>query len=134
MRDKRGINEKKKSFILKIVAGMCSGGGKSVFREKSSNFSLDFLASGPLVRIGPRSKVVIRSKGYAWAPFWGVLTTPGAPTCFNPFLRALLMLWWVLGRERLFGWSRNVGLKCWKFGTVLGSPETDYELILVNVL
>ena len=50
---------------------MCSGGGKSNFRERKCNFSLDFPSSGPSVRVGPRSKVVIRGKGYAWAPVLG---------------------------------------------------------------
>ena len=33
-----------------------------------------------------------------------------------------------------FGWSRNLGSKCWKFGTALGSPGTFYGLLLVHVL
>ena len=40
-------------------------------RERSSDFSLDFLAFGPLDRVGPRSKVVLRSEGYAWAQVFG---------------------------------------------------------------
>ena len=50
---------------------------KSDSRERVSNFSLDFPAFGPSILVGPISKVVLRCKGYAWAPFWGVLTTPG---------------------------------------------------------
>ena len=38
-----------------------------VFRERKCNFSLDFSAFGPSVCVGPRSKVVLRDKGYAWA-------------------------------------------------------------------
>ena len=38
-----------------------------VFRERKSNFSLDFLVFGPSVLVGPRSKVVLRCKSYAWA-------------------------------------------------------------------
>ena len=31
-------------------------------------------------------------------------------------------------------WSvPNLGLKCWKFGTVLGSPGTDFGLLLVHM-
>ena len=37
-----------------------------VFRERKCNFSLDFPAFRPSVRVGPRSKVVLRCKGYAW--------------------------------------------------------------------
>ena len=42
--------------------------GEINFREKNSNFSLDFPAFGLLVLIGPRGKVVLRCKGYAWTP------------------------------------------------------------------
>ena len=49
-----------------MVAGTC-GGGKSIFRERSSNFSLDFPVFGLLILVGPRSKVVLRGKGYPWA-------------------------------------------------------------------
>ena len=35
------------------------------FRERMSDFSLDFLAFGPSVRFGPRSKVVLRCESYA---------------------------------------------------------------------
>ena len=41
------------------------------FLERKSNFSLDFLSFGPSVLVGPRSKVVLRGKGYAWAPILG---------------------------------------------------------------
>ena len=37
------------------------------FREGESSFSLDFSPFRPLVRFGPRSKVVLRGKGYACA-------------------------------------------------------------------
>ena len=43
-------------------------GRKSNSRERKSNFSLDFLAFGPSVRVRPRSKVVLWCKGYVWAP------------------------------------------------------------------
>ena len=57
---------------------MCSGGGRGgggeqilrkgrVFRERKSNLSLEFPVFGPSVLVGPRSKVVLRCKGYAWA-------------------------------------------------------------------
>ena len=38
------------------------------FLERKCNFSLNFPAFEPSVRIGPRSKVVICDKGHAWAP------------------------------------------------------------------
>ena len=43
-------------------------GVESGFRERKSDFSLDFSTFGPSVLVGPRSKVVLRCKGYAWAP------------------------------------------------------------------
>ena len=39
-----------------------------IFRERKSNFSLDFPVFGPSVLVGPRSKVVLCDKSYAWAP------------------------------------------------------------------
>ena len=38
------------------------------FRERMSDFSLDFPTFGPSVRFWPRSKVVLRGEGYAWTP------------------------------------------------------------------
>ena len=66
--DKRGINETKKSISSLILLESGSGGGKSNYRERKSNFSIDFPAFGPSVRFGPRSKVVLRCKGYVWTP------------------------------------------------------------------
>ena len=51
-------------------------GRKSNSRERNSNFSLDFSVFGPSVLVGPRSKVVLRGKGYVWERFWGLSTTP----------------------------------------------------------
>ena len=42
-------------------------GGEPV-RERMCNFSLDFLAFRSSVLVGPRSKVDLRYKGYAWTP------------------------------------------------------------------
>ena len=56
------------SLILEAESG---SGGKSNYRERKSNFSLDFPVFGPSDFIGPRSKVVLRGKGYAWAPVLG---------------------------------------------------------------
>ena len=41
---------------------------KWIFRERVSNFSLDFPAFGPSDPGEPRDKVVLRCKGYVWAP------------------------------------------------------------------
>ena len=56
----------------------CSRGGDSAefknggfFRERVCNFSLGFPAFGPSDFFGPRSKVVLRGEGYAWAPVSG---------------------------------------------------------------
>ena len=38
---------------------------EGVFRERKSNFSLDFTVFKPSDFVEPRSKVVLRSKGYA---------------------------------------------------------------------
>ena len=54
-----------------VRGGGGGGGGVSNSRERSFNFSLDFPAFGPSDRIGLRSKVVLRGKGYAWAPVLG---------------------------------------------------------------
>ena len=64
-----------RSHLFSIWPGTCSGGrGEQilrkgrVFRERKSNFSLDFPVFGPSVLVGLSSKVVLRCKGYAWAP------------------------------------------------------------------
>ena len=75
---KRNKIKKKRSFLLHLleravfsicwnVQGGGGGGENKIYRERKSNFSLDFPAFGPSVLVGPRSKVVLRSKGYAWA-------------------------------------------------------------------
>ena len=61
------INKTKTPFspfrlLEKRVVGVEIG-----FRERKSDFSPDFPAFGPSVLVGPRSKVVLRGKGYAWA-------------------------------------------------------------------
>ena len=45
--------------------------GFVIFRERESTFSLGFQPIGPSDFFGPRSKVVLRSEGYAWAPVSG---------------------------------------------------------------
>ena len=54
-------------LLEKHVVGVETG-----FRERKSYFYLDFPTFRPLVLVGARSKVVLRSKGYEWAPIlWG---------------------------------------------------------------
>ena len=50
---------------------------KSDSRERVSNFFLDFSTFGLSVLVGPRSKVVLRSKGYEWAPILGSFENSG---------------------------------------------------------
>ena len=57
---------------------MAVAGGESAeseilifFREREITFSLGFRSIGPSDFFGPRSKVVLRSEGYAWAPVSG---------------------------------------------------------------
>ena len=45
--------------------------------ERKSNFSLDFPSFGPSVLVEPRRKVVLRGKGYAWAPVLGSFNNSG---------------------------------------------------------
>ena len=40
------------------------------FIKRRSSFSPDLRSIGPSVFDGARSKVVLRSKGYAWTPIW----------------------------------------------------------------
>ena len=62
-RDKSGINEKKKELSSPKWGWTCSGGENQISRERRCSFFLDFPAFGPSVRVGPRSKVVLRGKG-----------------------------------------------------------------------
>ena len=66
-------NKKKreKNISLDFERESGSGGKKISFRQRRSNFSLEFPAIGPSVLVGPRSKVVLRCKGYAWSPVLG---------------------------------------------------------------
>ena len=68
----------KRRHIFSIWPGTCSGGGGEqilrkgrVFKERKSNFSLNFPVFGSSDFVGPRSKVDLRYKGYAWAPVIG---------------------------------------------------------------
>ena len=68
VRTKGGNKMKKRENISLILAENVRWRGESKFRERKCNFSLDFPAFEPSVRVGLRSKVVLRGKGYAWAP------------------------------------------------------------------
>ena len=78
---KRNKIKRKRAFfsilLERAVRGGGGGGGgggrgrKSNSRERKSNFSIDFPTFGPSIRVGPRSKVVLCGKGYAWAPVLG---------------------------------------------------------------
>ena len=91
--------EQKESFLLHF-AGSGSEEGESifflkwrVFRERKCNFSLDVSAFGQSIRVGLRSKVVLRGKGYAWAPVLGSFDNSkrygSSPTRLFLVLRAL---------------------------------------------
>ena len=72
-------NKKKreKNISLDFERESGSGGKKISFRERRSNFSLEFLTIGPSVLVGPRSKVVLRCKGYVWASLLGSFDNSG---------------------------------------------------------
>ena len=64
---KRFKIKRQKSSSSPIWLKTCSRFGETSFRERKCDFSLDFPAFGPSVLFGPRSKVVLHGKGYAWA-------------------------------------------------------------------
>ena len=67
-----GIKQKRKdSTSLIFLLDPAVEEEKSDFRERMSNFSLDFPTFGLSVLVGPRSKVVLSCKGYTWAPVLG---------------------------------------------------------------
>ena len=69
--------------------------GETGFRERKCDFSLDFPAFGPSVIVGPRSKVDLRYKVYAWTPLLRSSDNSkrygSFPICFILWLRAMLM-------------------------------------------
>ena len=77
------ITGQKKTSLLHFCWNPVVGEGRAdfekerVFRERKSNFSLDFPVFGPSVLVRPRSKVVVRGKGYVWATVLGVSTISG---------------------------------------------------------
>ena len=67
----KGIKQKRKENTSLILLNPAVEKEKSDSRERVSNFSLDFSAFGSSVLVGPRSKVALRGKGYAWASVLG---------------------------------------------------------------
>ena len=61
------INRTKDIFFSNFLLETCSRCGETGFRERKCDLSLDFPAFGSSVLDGPRSKVYLRDKGYAWA-------------------------------------------------------------------
>ena len=59
---------KRENNLCSLFGAESGSGGESNSRERKSNFSLDFPMFGPSVLVGPRNKVVLRCKGYVWAP------------------------------------------------------------------
>ena len=55
-------------FSSLFGAGIWQWRGETDFRERKSNFSLDFPAIGPSVPQEPRGKVGLQYKGYTWTP------------------------------------------------------------------
>ena len=60
--EEENVQEETKSAVSEIFV--------ILERERESYFSLDFLAFGPLVRFGLRSKAVLHGEGYAWTSIW----------------------------------------------------------------
>ena len=58
---------KRNSFHLLQSGKNVQGVGDPVFRERKSEFSMNFPTFGSPVLVGARSKVDLRGKGYVWA-------------------------------------------------------------------
>ena len=65
--NKRGNKMKREENISLHFGRIRAVERKSNSRERNSNFSRDFSVFEQSVLVGPRSKVVLRSKGYTWA-------------------------------------------------------------------
>ena len=92
---KRFKIKRQKSSSSPIWLKTCSRCGEAGFRERKCDLSLDFSTFGPSVLVGARSKVVLRGKGYVWAPIlWSSENSKRYgcfPTWFILWLRAILM-------------------------------------------
>ena len=62
---------------LAVGEGRADFEKEKVFRERKSNFSLDFPVFEPSVFVRPRSKVTLRCKCYAWTPIMGIFDNSG---------------------------------------------------------
>ena len=51
--------------------GTCSSYGFYVFRERSTSFSLGYLAIQPSATFGTRERNALRGEGFAWVPDLG---------------------------------------------------------------
>ena len=60
--------KRKRRHSSLILLDLAVEGGKKGFRERKFNFSLNFPTFGQSVLVGPRGKVALRYKGYAWTP------------------------------------------------------------------
>ena len=60
------MKREKNIFSSLFGAGILQWRGETDFRERKSNFSLDFPAIRPSVPDKPRGKVGLRCNGYAW--------------------------------------------------------------------
>ena len=59
--------KKKKEHLIHF--GLVTGSeGETDFRERKSDFSLDFSAFGPSVLVRAKGEVGLFCKGYAWTP------------------------------------------------------------------
>ena len=59
---------KRENNFSSLFEAESGSGGESNSRGRKSNFSLDFPVFGPSDFVELRSKVVLRGKGYVWAP------------------------------------------------------------------
>ena len=62
------MKRKKKRASSPFWVGIRHWRGETDFKERVSNFSLDFPAFGPSVPDEPKGKVALRCKGYSWTP------------------------------------------------------------------
>ena len=70
-RTKSELNEKKKTSSSPFLAWYVQWRGEIEFRERKSNFSLDFPMIEQSVSDEARRKVAPHGKGYVWAPVLG---------------------------------------------------------------
>ena len=60
--------KRKRTFLFSFSLVSGSGEEKNKFRERKSNFSLDFPAFKLSVLVGAKGEVDQSCKGYAWTP------------------------------------------------------------------